>query len=284
MASFSHEAPQVLFCDDMLAVALKPAGMPSQPDPGGAFSVLDYLREKGKAYPVQRLDRPAAGLMCVARTREAAAFLSEALQRGEISKRYLALAENPAFFASGAVAPCVADAAGAGGVGSSGPGGADAGAPAPGAGSVPGIAGADGADAADIFSLPCPHELRCYLRRDGRANKSEASDNPAPGFKEAMLRYAVLAIGRTRALLLVELLTGRHHQIRAQFSHIGCPLAGDVKYGASSRLRQGGIALFSCRLSLPHPDGRRLTFTALPQGRAWEPFLGAVQAGLSVLK
>ncbi len=247
----------------MLAVIAKPAGMPSQPDKSGAFSILDWVREKGEAYPVQRLDRPAAGLMCVARTREAAAFLSEALHRGEICKHYLALAENPAYFASGAGAPCVSSAVDACGT------------------SDAGTCGADGVYALPRCGAPS-HELRCYLRRDGRANKSETADKPAPGFKEAVLRYEVLATGRTRALLRIELLTGRHHQIRAQLSHIGCPLAGDVKYGATSRLRQGGIALFSCRLSLPHPDGRRLTFTSLPTGRTWEPFIGAAKTVLGV--
>ncbi|MCR5660961.1 MAG: RNA pseudouridine synthase [bacterium] len=257
----SAKAPQVLFWDDVLAVIAKPVGMPSQPDKSGAFSVLGWMRKRGEAYPVQRLDRPAAGLMCAARTREAAAFLSAALQRGEISKHYLALAENPAYFASGAGGPCVSSAVDACGT------------------SDAGTCGADGVYALSRCGAPS-HELRCYLRRDGRANKSEATDNAAPGFKEAILRYEVLVIGRTRALLRIELLTGRHHQIRAQLSHIGCPLAGDVKYGATSRLRQGGIALFSCRLSLPHPDGRKLSFTALPTGRAWEPFLDAVKAEL----
>lgn len=260
----------------MLAVIAKPAGMPSQPDKSGAFSILDWVREKGEAYPVQRLDRPAAGLMCVARTREAAAFLSEALHRGEICKHYLALAENPAFFAGA----CGTGDTGAGGAGGAGSNGADAPCVANAVGAGVGVTGVCSADS--VYAPPSSdalsHELRCYLRRDGRANKSEATDKPAPDFKEAVLRYKVLATGRTRALLHIELLTGRHHQIRAQLSHFGCPLAGDVKYGASSRLRQGGIALFSCRLSLPHPDGRRLTFTSLPTGRTWEPFLAAAKA------
>lgn len=103
-------------------------------------------------------------------------------------------------------------------------------------------------------------ELRHYIVRNGKTNRSMAYDtlNAIPKnlqreAKEAVLRYKLLASGDRYHLLEIELLTGRHHQIRCQLSKIGCPIKGDLKYGASRSNKDGGISLWAKRLIFEHP-------------------------------
>ena len=96
-------------------------------------------------------------------------------------------------------------------------------------------------------------ELRHYILRDGRTNRSKAYDAPRPEAKEGRLNYRVIGAGTHYTLLEVELLTGRHHQIRAQLSKIGCPIRGDLKYGARRSLPGGGISLHSRSVAFDHP-------------------------------
>jgi len=96
-------------------------------------------------------------------------------------------------------------------------------------------------------------ELHHYILRDGRTNRSKAFAQPRPEAKEARLRYAVIGAGTHYTLLEVELLTGRHHQIRAQLAAIGCPIRGDLKYGARRSIAGGGISLHSRRVRFDHP-------------------------------
>ena len=96
-------------------------------------------------------------------------------------------------------------------------------------------------------------ELRHYILRDGKTNRSRAYDAPKDDAKEARLRYETLGGGTHYTLLGIELLTGRHHQIRAQLSKIGCPIRGDLKYGAKRSLPGGGISLHSRCVEFDHP-------------------------------
>ena len=96
-------------------------------------------------------------------------------------------------------------------------------------------------------------ELCHYILRDGRTNRSKAYDAPRPEAKEGRLNYRVIGAGTHYTLLEVELLTGRHHQIRAQLSKIGCPIRGDLKYGARRSLPGGGISLHSRSVAFDHP-------------------------------
>jgi len=100
---------------------------------------------------------------------------------------------------------------------------------------------------------PLSGELCHYILRDGRANRSRACDAPKADAKQARLRYATLGAGTHYTLVEVELLTGRHHQIRAQLSKIGCPIRGDLKYGARRSLPGGGISLHSRSVECEHP-------------------------------
>lgn len=111
-------------------------------------------------------------------------------------------------------------------------------------------------------------ELCHYILRDGKTNRSRAYDAPKGDAKQARLRYETLGAGTNYTLVEVELLTGRHHQIRAQLSKIGCPIRGDLKYGAKRSLLGGGISLHSRRVEFEHPVRREpLSVTApVPAG------------------
>ena len=96
-------------------------------------------------------------------------------------------------------------------------------------------------------------ELIHYILRDGKSNRSYCYNTPKGDAKRAVLRYAVLGASERYTLVEVELLTGRHHQIRAQLSKIGCPIKGDLKYGAKRSNPNGGISLHSRSMSFIHP-------------------------------
>ena len=117
--------------------------------------------------------------------------------------------------------------------------------------------------------------LTHYILRDGRTNRSKAYLKPRPEAKEARLNYTLKGAGTHYTLLEVELLTGRHHQIRAQLSAIGCPIRGDLKYGAKRSIAGGGISLHSRRVEFDHPVRHELiSVTApVPQGdNLWAHF------------
>ena len=104
---------------------------------------------------------------------------------------------------------------------------------------------------------PAEGELQHWLSRNEKQNKSYATPDdgrrhPA-GSKLARLRYKVLRDTERYHLVEVELLTGRHHQIRCQLSAIGCPIKGDLKYGAPRSNPDGGISLHARRISFLHP-------------------------------
>lgn len=96
-------------------------------------------------------------------------------------------------------------------------------------------------------------ELRHYILRDPKTNRSKAFQSPHAGGKEALLRYRMIGSSTNYTLVEVDLLTGRHHQIRAQLSKIGCPIRGDLKYGARRSNPDGGISLHSRCVEFLHP-------------------------------
>ena len=114
--------------------------------------------------------------------------------------------------------------------------------------------------------------LTHWLTRNEQQNKSYAHDHEVAGSKKAQLRYRVLAQGDNYDLLEVELLTGRHHQIRCQLSAIGCPIKGDLKYGARRSNRDGSISLLSRRMEFTHPvSGEQISVEApLPCDPLWQ--------------
>ena len=100
-------------------------------------------------------------------------------------------------------------------------------------------------------------ELRNYLVKNERLNMSRVVDSTTKGSKEAILEYKVLKNftynGKDYSLVDIDIHTGRHHQIRLQFAHIGHPLYGDIKYGQKVNKVGQNLALFSYYLSFFHP-------------------------------
>ena len=113
--------------------------------------------------------------------------------------------------------------------------------------------------------------LTHYLTRNEQQNKSYAYDHEVPHSKKAQLRYRVLSQGDHYALVEVELMTGRHHQIRCQLSKIGMPIRGDLKYGARRSNPDGSISLMSRRVEFVHPVSKQpiVLEAPLPDDPLW---------------
>lgn len=218
--------PTILHEDRQLLVAVKPPGMPSQPDPSGQPDLFTTLAASRPGLRLlHRLDTPTGGLILFGKTPSAAANLSAQLQdHAHCIKEYLCVLPAPPGEPEGT--------------------------------------------------------LTDYLYHDKRSNKTfpvaPPSEGAVPrqGVKQARLTYRTLATdGEGNTLLRVRLLTGRTHQIRAQFAARGLPLLGDGKYG--SRRKLPCFALWSFRLTFAHPaTGGTMTFTAPPDtGKApWDAF------------
>ena len=107
--------------------------------------------------------------------------------------------------------------------------------------------------------------LRHYILRDGKTNRSHAYNTPHKDAKEAKLNYEMIGCSDRYTLLEVELLTGRHHQIRCQLAKIGCPIKGDLKYGFPRSNDNGGINLHARSITFKHPVSQEtITITAKP--------------------
>ena len=95
--------------------------------------------------------------------------------------------------------------------------------------------------------------LTNWLVRNNKQNKSYAYKNKVDNSKKAILSYNIIKKLNCYFLLEIDLQTGRHHQIRAQLAKIGCPVKGDLKYGADRSNKDGSIHLHSRKLSFVHP-------------------------------
>ncbi|MDY6408823.1 MAG: RNA pseudouridine synthase [Prevotella sp.] len=117
-------------------------------------------------------------------------------------------------------------------------------------------------------------EIDSWLVRNERQNKSYSYPNERNGAKHAILRYRQIGRSDRYTLLEVNLLTGRHHQIRCQLASIGCPIKGDLKYGARRSNPDGSISLLARRVSFIHPvSHEQIDVEApLPADRLWQSF------------
>lgn len=212
---------RILFEDSDVIVAIKPSGVESQMSADGN-NMLSLLSEHTdvELYPVHRLDRGTEGIMVYAKTKAAAASLSEAFASGQTDKAYLAV----------------------------------------------------------LCGVPSEShgELEDLLYHDRSKNKSYVVTRKRAGVKRASLSYSVENVKNGRALVRVNLHTGRTHQIRVQFASRKFPLLGDTRYGgdACAKLPKGSFALAAVSLSFPHPStGLRQNFSFCPSGGVWDEFL-----------
>ena len=113
--------------------------------------------------------------------------------------------------------------------------------------------------------------LTHWLVRNEKQNKSYAYDQEKPNAKKAILRYRVLSHSDNYSLIEVNLMTGRHHQIRCQLAAMGCPIKGDLKYGAPRSNPDGSISLMSRRVEFVHPVSKEtiIAEAPLPDDKLW---------------
>lgn len=129
----------------------------------------------------------------------------------------------------------------------------------------------------------CPKQpearLENYLTRNEKLNKSFIAKPGAKDAKLAILTYRTLVRGEHYTLMEINLLTGRHHQIRCQLSAIGCPVKGDLKYGAKRSNPDGGISLHARQIEFIHPVSKLpICITApVPSDSLWQQLSASVQ-------
>jgi 23S rRNA pseudouridine1911/1915/1917 synthase len=127
--------------------------------------------------------------------------------------------------------------------------------------------------------LPVPEsgELIHWIETDTGRNKSFAYGEEGRGRKKASCRYRITGEGRNYLFVTVELLSGRHHQIRAQLAAVGMRIKGDLKYRAKRSEKDGGIRLHARSLTFPDPMNKteKITVTAAPpqMDNLWQAFV-----------
>lgn len=210
----------VRYVDNHLLVVEKPAGMLSQADHTGDVDILTIMKDwVGRKYNkpgnvylglVHRLDRPASGLMVLARTSKAAARLTAQFKQRTVEKRYMAWVE----------------------------------------GTPPQRASWDD-----------------HLVKEDR--EVRVVDAGAPGAKHARLDLETIHSDGGRSLVVIQLHTGRAHQIRVQCASRGFPLVGDFRYGAGTELDGRNLALHASALALDHPTRTTRMGWTMPPPASW---------------
>lgn len=116
--------------------------------------------------------------------------------------------------------------------------------------------------------------LTNWLVRNEKQNKSYVYNNEMPNAKQAILKYKTIGQTEHYTLLEVNLLTGRHHQIRCQLAAMGCPIKGDLKYGARRSNPDGSISLLSHKVEFIHPVSKQkiVVVSPLPTEKVWDNF------------
>ena len=114
--------------------------------------------------------------------------------------------------------------------------------------------------------------LTDWLVRNERQNKSYAYNHQVPTSKKSILHYKVINQSERYTLLEINLMTGRHHQIRCQLSNMDCPIKGDLKYGAQRSNSDGSISLLSHRIEFIHPVSKEniCIESPLPNDNLWQ--------------
>ncbi len=114
-----------------------------------------------------------------------------------------------------------------------------------------------------------------WLKKNPKNNKSYVQKTEVTGSKQAILHYEVIKKLNNYFLIIVTLETGRHHQIRSQLAHIGCPIKGDLKYGFDRSNDDASIHLHARHITFIHPVKKEpIEITApLPKDVIWDACL-----------
>jgi 23S rRNA pseudouridine1911/1915/1917 synthase len=239
---------EILFEDNHLLAVNKPAGLLSQGDRSGDSSVVDvathYLKTRygkpGRVYVglLHRLDRPASGVMLLAKTGKAASRLSEQFRSGTIAKIYWAIVEGYPTADAGAWSDVLAKDSR---INRS-------------------RVSSQGLHGPDVSAL---HE----------SEGGDARQSSTGAGKGASVEFRVLERWTRGSKLELKPLSGRSHQLRVQLSSRGLPILGDIKYGSKQRLNalDGGmrIALHARQITLAHPTRQEAITVLAPLPDDW---------------
>ncbi|HNW69013.1 MAG TPA: RNA pseudouridine synthase [Bacteroidales bacterium] len=116
--------------------------------------------------------------------------------------------------------------------------------------------------------------LSQFILRNQKQNKSIVYNVPVADSQSAMLSYKTIAASDRYFLLEINLMTGRHHQIRAQLAAMGCPIKGDLKYGFPRTNPDGSICLHARKIEFVHPVTKELLIITAqpPKNNNWDMF------------
>lgn len=130
----------------------------------------------------------------------------------------------------------------------------------------------------------CPKEtegtLENFIQKNEKLNKSFIAPKETKEAKKAILNYRIISKSDRYYLWEINLLTGRHHQIRCQLAAINCPIKGDLKYGYPRSNPDGGLSLHARKVEFIHPVSKNeINVTApVPEGdKLWEYFEEAAE-------
>ena len=132
---------------------------------------------------------------------------------------------------------------------------------------------------ASVKNQPPQHSalLSQYILRNSKQNKSQVYNMPVKDALLAELTYKLIGSSERYYLLEIDLMTGRHHQIRAQLAAINCPIQGDIKYGSQRSNPDGSICLHARTLEFTHPVNQQamLMEAPVPENNLWKLFVSA---------
>ena len=237
---------EVIYEDNHIIIVNKKSGEIVQGDKTGdrplSDIVKDYIKEKyakpGAVFlgVVHRLDRPVSGLVVFARTSKALSRLNKMFAEGEVHKTYWAIVKRKEKGGHREALATERDAR-------------------------------KRKENSEEWQ-----RLEHWLVRNEKQNKSYAYNQEKPNAKKAILKYRVLSHSDNYSLLEVNLMTGRHHQIRCQLAAMGCPIKGDLKYGAPRSNPDGSISLMSRRVEFVHPVSKEtiIVEAPLPDDTLWQ--------------
>lgn len=113
-----------------------------------------------------------------------------------------------------------------------------------------------------------------FLQKNEKQNKSYVVEEGSKNCKRAELQYNLISRSKDYRLLEIELITGRHHQVRTQLAALGCPIKGDLKYGFDRSNHDASIHLHARKLTFRHPVGEEIIniVAPVPEDNLWKFF------------